>query len=131
MALWLVATDSVSAAHITAGRLKFKPVANANGSGYDSFTFQVNDGVIDSFDPGTFIIVVSNQMPVALASSGAFIAMLATVLINAWLQVDFAREWTDSLRIKSREPLGETAIMRMLRGKRKQGTDEQETSKRN
>ena len=66
----------------------------------------------------------------ALASTGAFIAMLATVLINAWLQADFAREWTDSLRIKSREPLGETAIMRMLKGKRKQGTDEQETSKR-
>ena len=60
----------------------------------------------------------------ALASSGAFIAMLATVLINACLQADFAREWADSLRIKGREPLGETAIMRMLKGKRKQGTDE-------
>ena len=50
----------------------------------------------------------------ALASLGAFIAMLITALINASLQADFAREWSDSLRIKIREPLGETAIMRML-----------------
>ena len=35
--------DSVSVADITAGRLKFKPGANVNGMGYDSFTFQVQD----------------------------------------------------------------------------------------
>ncbi|MCP5016988.1 MAG: hypothetical protein GY938_17230, partial [Ketobacter sp.] len=39
----LAATDVVSAADITAGQLKFKPAANANGTGYDSFTFQVQD----------------------------------------------------------------------------------------
>jgi putative membrane protein len=60
----------------------------------------------------------------ALASAGAFIAMLITILIVASLQADFAREWADSLRIKGHEPLGETAIMRMLKGKRKQSTDE-------
>ena len=65
----------------------------------------------------------------ALASLGAFIAMLITAFINASIQADFAREWADSLRIKGREPLGETAIMRMLRGRRKQGADEQNTSK--
>ena len=54
----------------------------------------------------------------ALASLGALIAMLVTVAINAALQADFAREWSDSLRVKKREPLGETAIMRMLRGTR-------------
>jgi putative membrane protein len=67
----------------------------------------------------------------ALASLGAFIAMLITALINAYLQADFAREWAESLRIKGREPLGETAIMRMLMGKRKQSTDERGPSKRN
>ncbi len=39
----LVATNSVSLVDIAAGQLKFKPVANANGTGYDSFTFQVQD----------------------------------------------------------------------------------------
>src|SRR5207244_1662149 len=33
----------VSAADITAGKLKFSPVAGANGAGYASFTFQVKD----------------------------------------------------------------------------------------
>ncbi|MCP4308149.1 MAG: hypothetical protein GY788_25390, partial [bacterium] len=35
--------DTVSVADISAGRLKFKPAANQNGTGYDSFTFQVQD----------------------------------------------------------------------------------------
>ncbi len=39
----LVATNSVSLVDIAAGQLKFKPVANAHGTGYDSFTFQVQD----------------------------------------------------------------------------------------
>ena len=33
----------VSVADITGGLLKFTPAANANGSGYASFTFQVQD----------------------------------------------------------------------------------------
>ena len=40
--------------------------------------------------------------------------MLITAAINSRLQSDFAKEWTDSLRIKGHEPLGETAIARML-----------------
>jgi len=55
----------------------------------------------------------------ALASLGALIAMLLSALVNYSLQADFAREWADSLRVKEREPLGETAILRMLRAKRK------------
>ncbi len=39
----LVANNTVSVADITAGRLKFKPVTDAYGMGYDSFTFQVRD----------------------------------------------------------------------------------------
>ena len=59
----------------------------------------------------------------ALASLGALIAMVITALINFYLQNDFAREWTDSLRIKKREPLGETAIINMIRGKHKKNSN--------
>jgi len=47
----------VSASDISGGLLKFHPAANANGTGYASFTFQVKDdgltanGGID-LDPG-------------------------------------------------------------------------------
>ena len=34
----------ITKADIDAGNLKFVPVANANGSSYDSFAFSVNDG---------------------------------------------------------------------------------------
>lgn len=54
------------------------------------------------------------QKDMALASLGALIAMALTAIINAILQKDFAREWSDSLRVKSPEPLGETAIEHML-----------------
>ena len=45
----LTASSVVSVADITAGKLKFKPAADTNGSGYDSFTFQVQDdgGVVN------------------------------------------------------------------------------------
>ena len=38
----------ITRADIDAGNLKFIPVANASGIGYDSFQFSVNDGVLDS-----------------------------------------------------------------------------------
>ena len=50
----------------------------------------------------------------ALASLGALLAMLATAALNAWLQRDFAREWSDSLRVKDRRPYGEEEIKRLL-----------------
>lgn len=50
----------------------------------------------------------------ALASFGALIAMLITAAINISLQRDFAKEWNDSLKIKSSVPLGEDEIMRLL-----------------
>ena len=69
----LGATDSVAAATIAAGRLKFKPVANANGTAYDSFTFQVQDdggtanGGVDT-DPSANTITIDvtsvNDAPV-------------------------------------------------------------------
>jgi putative membrane protein len=51
----------------------------------------------------------------ALAGLGALLAMLLTVLINWRFQRDFAREWTESLRVKHRVPLGEEALARMMR----------------
>jgi len=53
-----------------------------------------------------------------LASLGALAAILVTLGINLSLQKDFAREWGDSFRIKSREPLGEDEIKRMLKDKK-------------
>lgn len=49
-----------------------------------------------------------------LTTLGAFIAMLVTALINLALQRDFTKEWLDSLRVKSRTPLGEDEIKKML-----------------
>ena len=51
----------------------------------------------------------------ALASLGALLAMIVTMLINVYLQRDFAREWAESLRVKHAEPLGEEEIRRLLR----------------
>jgi len=53
-----------------------------------------------------------------LASLGALIAMLLTLALNRCIQRDFAREWANSLRIKSRAPLGEDEIVRLLNEKR-------------
>jgi len=50
----------------------------------------------------------------ALAALGALIAMLLTLLVNVFLQRDFAAEWADSLRVKGKEPLGEERISEML-----------------
>jgi putative membrane protein len=51
----------------------------------------------------------------ALASLGALIAMLVTGGLNYWLERDFAAEWVESLRVKSRTPLGEDEIQRLLK----------------
>ena len=39
---------TVTAAEVTVGKLKYAPPANANGTGYASFKFKVNDGTDDS-----------------------------------------------------------------------------------
>ncbi|HVY80412.1 MAG TPA: DUF2238 domain-containing protein [Steroidobacteraceae bacterium] len=59
------------------------------------------------------------QKDMALASLGALITMLVTALINVKYQRDFAREWVESLRIKSNRPLGEQALARMRAGEAK------------
>ncbi len=54
----------------------------------------------------------------ALASAGAFIAMMITGALNWRYQRDFAREWNQSLRIKGFRPLGEDELMRLIRSNR-------------
>jgi putative membrane protein len=55
------------------------------------------------------------QKDMLLATLGALIAMGVTALININLDKDFAREWSESLRIKQDTPLGEDEIARLLR----------------
>ena len=52
------AGDSVSKTNIDANRLKYTPPANANGMGYASFTFRVNDGFNESASANTMTIHV-------------------------------------------------------------------------
>jgi len=55
------------------------------------------------------------QKDMAIAALGALIAMMITAAINAYLQRDFAKEWSDSLKVKDSRPLGEEEIGRLLR----------------
>ena len=45
----------------------------------------------------------------ALASLGALIAMTITAMVNRRMQRDFANEWAESIRVKRKKPLGESA----------------------
>ena len=51
--------QTVTKADIDANKLKYSPPANANGSGYASFTFKVNDGDVDSATANTMTIDVT------------------------------------------------------------------------
>src|SRR5438034_847659 len=60
----VTAGQFVSVADITAGNLKFTPAANANGTSYASFTFQVQDdgGTANggsNLDPSPNIIAIN------------------------------------------------------------------------
>jgi len=80
----VVAGQSVSAADLSAGLLVFTPAADANGSAYASFDFQVQDdsGLAGDLDPTpntlTFDVASVNDAPVgtdttlALAEDGAY-----------------------------------------------------------
>ncbi|MCP5008603.1 MAG: tandem-95 repeat protein, partial [Aestuariibacter sp.] len=61
----------ISKANIDAGNLKFVPVANANGSSYDSFAFSVNDGTTDSASSYTLTVDVTavNDAPTAASNT--------------------------------------------------------------
>ena len=56
----------ITRADIDAGNLTFTPAADANGAGYDSFQFRVNDGTVDSAASYTMTIDVTavNDAPI-------------------------------------------------------------------
>ncbi len=60
----------ISKADIDAGNLKFVPIANANGAGYDSFGFSVNDGSTDSASSYTMTIDVTAVNDAPLLNAG-------------------------------------------------------------
>ncbi|WP_020588981.1 DUF4347 domain-containing protein [Desulfobacter curvatus] len=70
----------ISKADIDAGKLKFVPVADANGAGYDSFGFSVNDGTDDSTASYTMTIDVTavNDAPAIAANTGATVIESST-----------------------------------------------------
>lgn len=55
------------------------------------------------------------QKDMALAGLGALVAMCITAALNVRYQRDFAREWADSLKVKSNTPLGEDELARLQR----------------
>ena len=57
--------QTVTKADIDADKLKYSPPANANGTGYASFTFKVNDGTDDSATANTMTIDVTAVNDVA------------------------------------------------------------------
>ena len=59
------------------------------------------------------------QKDMAMATLGAVIAMAITVGLKLYLQRDFAREWAQSLQVKRPAPLGEVAMRRLWRLRRK------------
>ena len=57
---------AVAAADLAAGKLTYTPPANANGRGYASFTFKVNDGTADSAQyTMTIDVTAVNDAPTA------------------------------------------------------------------
>ena len=50
---------AVPKADIDAGKLKYTPAANGNGSTYATFTFKVNDGTVDSASAYTITVAVT------------------------------------------------------------------------
>ncbi|MCP5091695.1 MAG: tandem-95 repeat protein, partial [Gammaproteobacteria bacterium] len=71
----------ITRADIDAGNLKFVPMADANGTGYDSFGFSVNDGTADSASTYTMTVDVTatNDDPVITSDSGSATANIYVV----------------------------------------------------
>lgn len=61
------------------------------------------------------------QKDMALAAVGALLAMTVTAVVNVRARRDFAREWSDSLRVKRTRPLGEEADLAGGRKERARG----------
>ena len=54
-------TQTVTANDLSTSKLKYKPPSNANGNGFASFKFKVNDGTVDSTAEYTITINVTQM----------------------------------------------------------------------
>jgi len=82
--------QAISKGDIDAGNLKFVPAADANGAGYDSFGFSVNDGSADSASSYTMTVDVTavNDSPVVNTNTGMTVSeggtgsVITTAMLN-------------------------------------------------
>ncbi len=81
----VVLDQVISRADIDAGNLRFIPAPDANGTGYASFGFSVNDGTVDSVTAYTMTIDVTpvNDAPV-IADDSYTINEDGTLITNDW-----------------------------------------------
>ena len=71
---------TVTAAEVTGGKLKYAPPANANGTGYASFKFKVNDGTEDSAEYTITINVTAVNDPATGAPTISGTAQVGQIL---------------------------------------------------
>ena len=90
--------QSISSDDIAAGVLTFTPLANANGTGYDSFQFTVNDGVADSVDPTTLTIDVTAINDLPTATDNTVTATEDTAIVFALADFGFTDVETNQLQ---------------------------------
>ncbi|WP_461521653.1 DUF2341 domain-containing protein, partial [Porticoccus sp.] len=74
----------ITKADIDANKLKFIPVANANGNAYDSFGFSVNDGTADSTASYTMAVNVTavNDAPVLNTAASPTLTSITEDAVN-------------------------------------------------
>ena len=89
--------QSISRSDIEAGNLKFTPAANANGTGYDSFKFTVNDGTADSSASSTMTIDVTAVNDLPTASDKTVTATEDTAFVFALADFGFSDVETGSV----------------------------------
>ena len=95
--------QTVTTPDIGAGRLTYTPPANANGSGYASFTFKVNDGTDDSASAYTLTLDVTALNDPATGVPGitgtATVGQTLTAVTSAIMDADgltgptYAYQW--------------------------------------
>ena len=90
--------QSISSDDIAAGTLTFTPLANANGTGYDSFQFTVNDGVADSLASATMTIDVTAVNDLPTGTDNTVTATEDTAFVFATANFGFADVETDQLQ---------------------------------
>ncbi|MCG2586850.1 Ig-like domain-containing protein, partial [Massilia sp. TS11] len=84
---YVTANQEITAADITAGKLRYVPVADGNGTAYASFGFQVSDGKSYSAGTNTYTINVTaiNDAPVISNLSGDYVEWRS---VNAAVSID-------------------------------------------